>query len=67
MLVWIFLAERGRSRAGPGPASAVAATGAGFSLAVWVLILLIGTPLERRTMTNARAAQQAAQRLLAPP
>ncbi|HEV2809378.1 MAG TPA: hypothetical protein VGV93_03135 [Acidimicrobiales bacterium] len=42
------------------------AIGAGFSLAVWIVILLVGPALERRTMANARAAQQAAQRLVPP-
>ncbi len=65
VLVWIFLAV---SVVGLGLAlalaSALGAIGAGFSLAVWIVILLVGPALERRTMANARAAQQAAQRLV---
>ncbi|HEV2766291.1 MAG TPA: hypothetical protein VGV63_01125 [Acidimicrobiales bacterium] len=67
VLVWIFLTV---SVVGLGLAlaldSALGAIGAGFSLAVWTVILLVGPALERRTMANARAAQQAAQRLVPP-
>ena len=38
------------------------AAAAGFSLMVWVVILLVGPPLERRRAANALAAEAAARR-----
>ena len=42
--------------------STAGAAAAGFSLVVWVVILLVGPPLERRRAENALAAEAAARR-----
>jgi hypothetical protein len=65
-LAWAFL---GMSVVGLAAAlvlgSAPGAIGAGFSLVVWAVILLVGPRLVRHTTDRARAAEEAAGRMLA--